>query len=347
MPAPASICLVRLSALGDVVMVLPLVRHLRRQWPSTRLTWICGKAVLPLLSGLAEEGIELLPIEKPRAVTDYLRLRRDWSARSWDVLLCLQASWRANWLYPCLQAKRKIGFGADRAKDLHRFFVGEGLPPAAPHLVGGFLQFAEALGLPAPSAVEWGLPVAPEARSAVAPLLPRRPFVAINACTSKPERDAPPSLYAEVALHLDRIHNLDTVLIGGPSERERAVAAAVVAGAPQVVNLVGRTRLPEMVALLESSRMLVSPDTGAVHIANALGRPVVGLYAVAPADRTGPFGQEGRCVDVFDEALAKFLGRRRSECPWAQRVHHPGAMGLITFPRVREKIDVVLSAGRA
>ncbi|MDX2187433.1 MAG: glycosyltransferase family 9 protein [Opitutaceae bacterium] len=343
-PAPASLCLVRLSALGDIVMVLPLVRWLQRCWPSTRLTWICGKGVLPILEPLSLEGIELLAIDKPRGMRDYLALRRQLTGRRFDATLCLQASWRANWIYPFIPSARRIGFSKDRAKDLHRCFVKEQVAPARPHLVEGFLQFAEALGLPWPETVEWRLPVDSAADASVGALLPQGPFLAINACSSKPERDWPAESLARMAAHAHRIHGLDTVLIGGPSPREREAAAVVtrLSGYP-VKNLVGATRLPEMVAALGRCRLLLSPDTGAVHIANALGRPVVGLYAVAPAYRTGPFGRLEHSVDRFDEAVRSLLGKDPAHVPWAQRVHHPGAMALITEDEVRQRIDSVLT----
>ncbi|WP_404422571.1 glycosyltransferase family 9 protein [Nibricoccus sp. IMCC34717] len=340
--APASVCLVRLSALGDVVMVLPLVRWLRRCWPEARLTWVCGRAVLPVLAPLVDEGVELVAIDKPRGPRDYLRFRRAMAGRRFDVVLALQASWRANWLYACLRAPRKIGYGRDRAKDLHGWFVNEALPPAKPHLVDGFLQFGEALGLGWPEAIEWGLPVDAAAAECVASLVPAGPFLALNACSSKPERDWSPANYARVIAEAARIHGITTVLIGSPAQREVAVAAEVerLAGVP-VTNLVGRTKLTEMVAVLARCSALLSPDTGAVHLANALGKPVVGLYAVAPSARTGPYGHNAFCVDRFDEAVRRFLGRDPATTPWAQRVHHPAAMALVQVE------DVLAALSRA
>jgi len=338
-PAPHSLCLVRLSALGDVVMVLPLVRWLRRCWPETSITWICGSSAMPVLECASLDGVELVPIDKPRSVADYWRLRRRFAGRNFDVVLALQASWRANFIYPCLKARRKIGYGPDRAKDAHRWFVGEGLPAAKPHLIDGFFQFAEALGLPLPTTVEWGLKIDP----ATAPLASARPFMALNACSSKPERDWLPERYAAVIDHVARRYDLDTVLIGGPSARERAVADQVLAKVTTrgMVDLVGRTNLKQMMAVLAQARFLLAPDTGAVHIATALGKPVCGLYAVAPARRTGPYRATEYCVDRFDEGVRTYVGRDPNEVPWAQRVHHPQAMELISVAAVVEKIDLL------
>lgn len=342
-PAPRSLCLVRLSALGDVVMVLPLVRWLRRCWPGTALTWIHGRGVEPLLESADLAGVERVAIDKPSGWRDYVALRGRFAGRRFDAVLGLQASWRANWIYPCLRARRKIGYGADRAKDGHRWFVHETLPPAKPHLVDGFLQFAEALGLPWPDTIEWGLRADPVAVRAVASRLPEQPFLAVNACSSKAERDWPAERYAAVMAHVASVDPMPTVLIGGPAPREREMAERIraLAGAAPITDLVGRTSLPEMVAVLSLARGLLAPDTGAVHIARALGKPVCGLYAVAPARRTGPYGATQFCVDRFEEAVRTLLRREPASLPWARRVHDPRAMPLITVGDVLEKIDLL------
>jgi heptosyltransferase I len=134
------------------------------------------------------------------------------------------------------------------------------------------------------------------------------------------------------------------VFFGGPSERERQCVEAILQGAQvPVLNLVGRTRIPELIASLARCRLLIAPDTGAVHIANALGRPVVGLYAVAPTCRTGPYKNAQHCVDKFDEAVTKFLGQAPASVSWSQRVHDPRAMQLITVAEIFAQIELILS----
>ncbi len=141
-----SLCLVRLSALGDVVMVTPLIKMLLREWPELKITWVIGRSAYPLVASLETLGVEFVVIEKPRRWGDYEALRALMKGRCFDALLCLQASWRANLIYPCIQAPRKIRYGRGPAKDLHAFFIREKLPPAPPHIVDGFLQFGEAVG---------------------------------------------------------------------------------------------------------------------------------------------------------------------------------------------------------
>ncbi|MDR0902203.1 MAG: hypothetical protein LBM92_05475, partial [Opitutaceae bacterium] len=145
-PEPGTICIVRLSALGDAVMVAPLIKMLRREWPAAKITWVIGRGAHPAVASLERLGVEFVVIDKPRGARDYLALRRRLAGRCFDALLCLQASWRANLIYPCVRARRKIGYGRDRAKDCHSFFIREALPAGPSHILDGFLQFAEALG---------------------------------------------------------------------------------------------------------------------------------------------------------------------------------------------------------
>jgi len=335
-----SVCLVRLSALGDVVLVLPLIRALQAWSPGVRITWVIGRGAHALVSGLADEGIEFVVIDKRRGPRDYLAFRRRLAGRDFDALLCLQASWRANWLYPFIKARRKIGYSADRARDLQRLFVRERIDGAAPHLVDGFLQFAESLGMPRPGSAQWGLSVQKAAADWASTALPHGPFIALSPCASKAERDWPMERYCDLLRELHTRGLGPVVLLGGNSARERLAAASIAVGVPApVTNLMGTTTLPQLVAALARCRLLISPDTGAVHIANALGRPVVGLYAVAPASRTGPYSHTEYCVDVFDEAVRTVLGKDPARVPWSQRVHDPRAMGLISVAAVLEKIQ--------
>jgi len=350
MPFPSTtsptICLFRLSALGDVVLVLPLVRAIQARLPGVRLTWVIAKGAYPLVAGLAAEGVEFVVLDKPTGLGDYVDIHHRMSERRFDVLLCLQASWRANTLYPLINARRKIGYRADRAKDLHRLFVRESVEPRRNHIADAFLQFGEMIGVPAPAVPEWRLPVDPAAAAWAAERLPAGPLLVINPCASKPSRTWRVERYAEVARELQWRHGLTPVLLGGPDAGERLVGAKL---AEQIgrgtIDLVGRTALPQLVAVLDRARLLLAPDTGAVHIANALGRKVVGLYTAARSTRTGPYPRPEFCVDRYEEAVRKFLHCEPAESPWELRVHDRRAMDLITVPDVLERCEAALAAG--
>src|SRR3990167_3232011 len=143
--APRSICLVRLSALGDVLMFVPLIRTLQRYLPGVRLTWVISPPAYDLVAGM--DGVRFVVIKKPQTIGDYWRFKKLMQGRSFDVLLATQACYRTNFLYPLIHAQRKIGYDWLRAKDLHRLFVHESILPGRDHTLEGFLKFAEAIGV--------------------------------------------------------------------------------------------------------------------------------------------------------------------------------------------------------
>ncbi|MDF9832499.1 heptosyltransferase I [Ereboglobus sp. PH5-5] len=348
--APGSVCIVRLSALGDVVMVAPLIKMIRREWPSTSITWIIGKAAHPAVASLERLGVEFVVIEKPRGIGDYLALRRQMKGRCFDALFCLQASWRANFIYPCIRARRKIGHGKG-SRDMHSLFVRESVPePSEPsHIADRFLQFAGALGgnlNDADTKGSWGLEPPPDAVVWAQAALPAGRWLAVSPCSSKAERDWPAESYAEVVNATWRAHGLPAVLLGGPSARDRAMADAIrekLSPETRVLDLTGQTTVPQLLAALSRCAALLAPDTGAVHIARAFARPVVGLYAVAPASRTGPYRAAEFCVDKFAEAARLVHGRDPETLSRSARVHDPRAMKLITPQEVLRQIDRALA----
>ncbi len=337
--APKNICLVRLSALGDVVLATALVATLRKNFPASRLTWVTSPGAFELLRGL--EGVEFFVLPKPRRVGDYLAFRRAMRGKDFDVLLAAQASFRVNLVHALIPAQRKIGFDRRRARDGHRWFVSETILQRDEHLADGFLAFAGALGVAPENYVRrTTVPLAEEDFTAAKQLQPAGRFVVLNPAASKAERNWPTERYAAVADHVARRTGWSVLLTGGPGAAERALADAVVARAQTpLVNLAGRTTVRQLTALLARAEALIAPDTGPVHLAGAVGTPVVGLYAVARSALTGPWVERRYCVDKYAEAAREFLGAKGEAPDWHQRVHHAGAMALISVDEVCAQFD--------
>ncbi|MDR0901274.1 MAG: glycosyltransferase family 9 protein, partial [Opitutaceae bacterium] len=192
----------------------------------------------------------------------------------------------------------------------------------------------------------WGLEPEPEALAWADAALPAAPpWLAVSPCASKAERDWPAACYAEVIAHAWRAHGLRAVLLGGPAKRERAMADGILGRAgPDCApaDLTGRTSVPQLVAALSRCALLLAPDTGAVHIARAFDRPVVGLYAVAPASRTGPYRRTEYCVDKFAGATAIVHGAGSAKARRGARVHDARAMRLISREEVCAALDAAV-----
>lgn len=334
---PATVCLVRLSALGDVVLATALVATLRAEWPDLRLTWVTSEATRELLKGLP--GVDWVVVPRPLRAGDYLRLRRRLRDRNFDVLLAAQASFRANLVHACVRARRRIGFDATRARDLHGLFVDERIARRDEHLAEGFLGFATALGVPPERHVRrLELPLDPSDRAAGLALAGAGRYFVVNPTASKTERNWRPERYAAVATHLVRRTGWRIVVTGGGGAAERALAAEVAARiGPAATDLAGRTRLRELAAVLAGAEGLLAPDTGPVHLAAAVGIPVVGLYAVARSELTGPWPDLRYCVDCYAEAARRFLGDPTPS--WHRRVHDSRAMDLVTVEDVCAQVD--------
>lgn len=336
-PAPRSLCLLRLSALGDAVHAVALVRALQQAWPGLPITWVIGKGEAKLLEGL--EGVEFVVFDKKAGLAGWRDLRRRLAGRRFDVLLNLQLALRAGLASTAIRADRRIGYDAARSKEGHGLFVNERIPPGGHHVQDAFLQFLRPLGL-APGAVRWDLPVPPEAHDWAATQLPgEQPTLLVSPCSSHPLRNWRPERYAAVADHAAS-KGWRVAICGGRSALERDTADALLAAmSAPAIDLVGKDTLKQLLALLGRATLLLSPDSGPVHMANAMGTAVLGLHACTDAERSGPYSDRRWCVNRYDEAARRFLSKPAAELPWGKRVEFPGTMDLVGVADAIERFE--------
>ncbi|HET8818989.1 MAG TPA: glycosyltransferase family 9 protein, partial [Xanthomonadaceae bacterium] len=299
-----------MSALGDVTHVVPLVRTLREAWPATALSWVIGKGEHRLLEGL--EGVEFLEYDKRSGLRGMRDLRRRLQGRRFDALLQMQVAARANLLSAFIPAVRRIGYDRSRSKDLHGLFVRERIADRPGlHVLDAIGSFCEPLGL-RQRAVRWDLPVPDEAHAWAAAQWPEdgKPALLVSPCSSHGVRNWRHDRYAAVADHAIA-RGWRVVLCGGRSAMEReagdAITAAMRAGPP--LDLIGRDTLKQLPALLARANLLLTPDSGPMHIANAMGTKVLGLHAATNPARSGPYSDRRYCVDRYDDAMRRYLGK--------------------------------------
>ncbi len=327
-PVPRSICLLRLSALGDATHVLPLVRALQRGYPEAALTWVIGKGEAKMLEGL--DGVELVVFEKSAGLAAWRRLREQLAGRRFDVLLHLQLSLRAALASTAIRAERRIGYDRARSKEGHSLFINERIPPGGHHVLDAFQQFLRPLGL-RPGAIEWRMPVPEAARAWAAEQLPGpQPTLLVSPCSSHPLRNWRPERYAAVADHA-AAQGWRVAICGGRSELERQTTDAIVAAmqAP-ALDLVGKDTLKQLLALLERATLVLTPDSGPAQMANAMGTAVLGLYACTDGTRSGPYSDLRWTINRYPQAAAAFLNRPVDQVAWGRRIEFPGVMDLVT-----------------
>ena len=336
-----SLAVCRLSALGDVVMMVPMVRTIQRAFPKLAITWIISRAMHTLLEGM--DGVEFIVIDKPRSIADYWRLRKQLKAYRFDVLLAAQANLRVNLIYPLIKAKCRVGFDSERSREGHRWFVDQQIQFYPNHILESFLQFSNALGA-IDVDMRWDLPIAACDWQFAKQQLGEQRYVAINPCASKADRDWPINRTLELIAQIKQRWQCSVVLTGGNSDKERLAAEQVMQQTSgSCLNLVGKTSLKQLAAVLGTVEVLVSPDTGPAHLACAMATPVVGLYADITSKLSGPYLHQDLVVDRYEQALLQYRKKKMDEVPWITRVHNKRAMELITVDDVMQSLEKVLN----
>jgi len=335
------IAILRLSALGDVCMVVPVIRSLQKAMPQVHITWFISRPAYDLVEGMT--GVEFIVIDKPQTPLDYLRLRKRLKNAHYDVLLAMQAALRANLIYPFIHAPIKIGFDNARARDGQRWFTNMQIPFSEQHLLDSFMSFAETLGVKE-KCIEWQLPLSDDLRTWAKEKLPEGDgkLLIINPAASKTERNWPAQRYADI-IKLMHARGVRVLLTGGTHPVERELIAEIKQQLDfPASDRSGQTSPKQLAALLECADCVLAPDTGPVHMAVAVGTPVVGLYAVAPSWLSGPYLQRGHVIDKYDEAVQLVLQKDPATVPWGTRVHSSEAMNLISVAEVEERLQQVL-----
>lgn len=325
--------------------VLPTVRTIQHHWPQTAITWIIGKAELGLVSDLP--GIEFIVFDKKLGWPAYKKLYGNLRNRNFDVLLHMQVSLRASLASLAVKAPIRLGFDRARAKNLQWLFTNCAIAARTrQHVLDSFLEFPRALGLHEP-VMAWNIPISQQARDFVAKNIPVKSRVlAINPCSSvraRNWRNWNIQSYAQIIDHAARQYGLLTVLTGGPSPAEREYAEAIAAeAANKPINTVGRTNLKELLAVLERAEVVIAPDTGPAHMANAVGTPVIGLYASSNPERTGPYLFRQFTVNKYPDAVRMEFAKESDVVRWGKRVRNPDAMNLIRVADVEKRLAEIL-----
>ena len=344
---PHSICIVRLSAIGDTCHTLAVIRAIQDTWPDSKVTWIIGKTEAGLMADIPD--IEFIIFDKRKGRSAYREVSAQLDGRTFDVALCMHASMRANWLYRLIDSPVRLGYDFRRARDFQWLFTNLRIAAESnQHVLDGMMSFAEHIGIPASvdteRALRWDIPLSAKHREyADARTAGDQPILLISPCSSQRARNFrnwSAENYAAAIKHAQQEFNCKVILSGGRTELEldygRIISRLAGRG---VVNLIGQTTLKQLLALIAASDVLLCPDSGPAHMATAVGTPVIGLYATSNPDRTGPYLSHYLTVNAYPDAVGRYLGKSVSQLRWGQRVRDPGAMDLIRVSDVNAKID--------
>jgi heptosyltransferase I len=328
------VCIVMMSAVGDTVHVLPIITALKRFNPAMKISWVLQPGPASLVRGHPDID-EIIPFAYGTGARAFLDVRRELRTREFDLVIDLQVSLKAGLVTSFTRSPVKLGFDRARANDANWLFTNERIPPGPrQHVQEQYFEFLKHLGVPH-GPVTWNLGPWPHEIAAQKEFFARfnRPVAAVVCGTSDADRDWMPERWAAVCDELDSTYGLQPVLVGGPSERERATAAAITSACrtSKPHNALGHGGLRGLVGILEGSALVLSLDTAPLHIAVAVGTPVIALMSQADPKRTGPYG---RGLDLVVNAFAE-SDDPPNEVLWMRR---RGRMHRITVEDVLAKV---------
>ena len=288
--APDNICIVMMSAVGDAVHVLPVINALKRANPRTKISWVLQPGPATLVRGHRSVD-EIIIFDRSRGMKAFAEVRAELAKRRFDLVMNLQVYFKAGIVTAMTQAPVKLGFDRARARDMNWLFTNRRIPPhPVQHVQDQYFEFLSALGL-SPEPIEWDLGPGPRERkwqrNFVASI--DRPIASIVIATSKPEKDWFPERWAVVSDSLTRDFGMQVMLVGGTSERELAAERIVMESAKHKPRSELGSGLRKLVSILDASAVVLSPDTGPLHMSVALNRPVISLMGYTNPKRTGPY----------------------------------------------------------
>ncbi len=291
---------VMLSTIGNAVHVLPVLNSIKRAVPSCTVSWIMQPGLDELVRGHPAVD-EIILLDRSRGLPGWLSLWRALSRRRFDVVLDFQDYFKAGVVTAMTRAPIKLGLDRSRARDLNWLFTTHRLQPRPPgHVQDQYLEYLEPLGIE--PVLEWRLAPTAEERALHAVMLPSGggPMIGFVVGTTRDDKEWPAERYAALA---DRLHDglgARVALVGGRSEREETAAATILSRAVHPPTDLLARDMRRLVALLDAVDVLVSPDTGPLHLARALDTPVVGLYGATDPARHGPYRKyEDLLIDAY------------------------------------------------
>lgn len=284
------ILIVRMSALGDIVHALPVLAALRRAWPAAKVDWLVDEAYAPILSLAEGLNQRVIVRRKNGGVVGYLKAVRHLRAQKYEAALDLQGLLKSAVWARLSGAARVIGFDRAHLREpfAASFYSETVMPLEALHVIQKNLSILKALGVP-PSAIELPLHsvAAPATSAAVAAAGGARKYAVLNPGAAWPNKRWPAERFGALAAQLHARTGLSSLVTWGPSERE--LAERVIAASHGAAAAAPPTEIADLAVIMRDAALVVSGDTGPLHIAAAMGTPLVGLYGPTWPERNGPW----------------------------------------------------------
>ena len=343
-----NILILRTSSLGDICHMLPFVYTLRNEYPNANISWIIGKNEAEFLQKI--DGINFVIFDKKHTLKSYLKIARELKGIKFDVMFLMQVSLRANIISLFINSKIKLGYDSERSSDLHSIFSNKKIDSSKhSHVVDVFLSFLSSINIKKEKFLySWDISqkVTKKDFFKEHPNLKNEYFV-LSPCSRSKNRNWLIDRYAYVADYICERYGISCVISSSKDKFEKDFVEEIIKKMKSSpINFSGKTNLHELFTLIKNSKLLISPDSGPVHIGTCAGTPVLGLYGVTNTVRAGPYNSVDLCVDKYNIALEKFSQKKPEEASWRYKNNHKDVMRLISADEVIRQIDKFFSRGK-
>ena len=303
-----NILVVRLGALGDIVHAIPAVAAIRRAYPGARIDWLVERkhrAIVDLVTAI-DRTIELA---RP-SLDAWVATTRELRASAYDVAIDFQGLLKSAVLARASGAARVVGFSIWHLREkTARPFYSASAPAEGAHVIRQNLHLLQVLGIEDETITFPIADVVSPAVEAVRARVGARPFALINPGAAWPNKRWPVDRFGELATFLREASGLVPVILWGPGEE--LLAERVIAASENAALAAPPTGISDLVSLSRAAALVVSGDTGPLHIATAVGTPAVSVFGPTDPDRNGPWSPDDVSVSRFD----------RCECHYDRRCH--------------------------
>ncbi|ATF09379.1 glycosyltransferase family 9 protein [Candidatus Enterovibrio altilux] len=338
---PQSLCILRLSAIGDVCNAIAAVQAIRAQWHTTQVIWIAGKVEAAMLTPLLPD-ITVIAFDKKQGLKGMQAVWKALKGQRFDALLHMQNSIRASILSVGIKTTYRLGFDKTRASELQQWFTNVKVPsPTSPHVLDGFMAFTETLGLE-PQTPTWTLSLPESDIIWAKDQLTSKPSLIVAPTASQVFKNWTVEGYTGVIEHaIGKGFNI--ILAGSPNKIEIELGQVIESKFPHAItNLIGKTTLLQLLALEKEASLVLALDSGPAHLANAVHTPVIGLYTHHNPDRTGPYNWRQYVVSTYEDAIKDEKSQAVRDMSWRMRVKNNTAMQRITVDEVISRFDEVI-----
>ena len=321
----SSICILRLSSIGDITHMIPIIKTIQYYLPKSDITWIIGKTEYPLVKNM--KGVNFILIDKSKNIRSIINLWHEIKSKKFDIFLHMQKSLRSKIIGFFIKYKRKLNYSNIQI-------------PKNSHVLDSFFCFLKEIGIDK-RVLDWSIEIDSSDKDIINI---KKKYIVLNPFTSVRRfnyREWEIQNYATVAKYIFDKYNIETIVIGGPSQYEIKKSKQMVFQS-YIHNIVGKTNLHQMCCIINNCQFYIGPDSGTMHIASMLNKPVIGLFATSNSKRTGPYHSQDYIIDKYDEALKIFLNKSENQISWGKRIRNKKAMSLITTDEVCSKIDELM-----